>query len=213
MSAQDVCLSDSKWTKQVLSWLEAVDHSAKIDQRRNVTIIYSSMDGLTSNPLSWCYLRNRFPKIIFTLGVRLPYDDNHSVVPSFAYSDRPNAGSWAVYSVDILSCLCPPLRGECSRSIRADPDDTALVSCDRNTIDAHRQFISFQLASCHWRPRIRKRRLGLLSRQSSHHVWRDMCCLKEDILSVRVYLAPFKVSEVAKFTPSCQPKTFSPFQE
>jgi len=93
------------------------------------------------------------------------------------------------------------------------PDDTALVSCDRNTIDAHRQFISFQLASCRWRPRVRKLRLGLLFRQCSHHVWRDVCCLKEYILSVRACLAPFKVSEVAKFTPSYQPKTFSPFQE
>lgn len=148
-----MCLSNSRCTEGLLQRLEALNQNANEHQRANVTIVYSSIDGLTSNPLSWCYLRNRFPNITFTLGIRLPEDDNHSVIRSFAFahSDRHNAIRWAVYSVDVLSCLYPPLRGECSRSICAYPDNMALVSCDSNTIDAHKQFITIQLASHRWR--------------------------------------------------------------
>lgn len=119
MTAQQVCLSNSRCTEGLLQRLEALNQNANEHQRANVTIVYSSIDGLTSNPLSWCYLRNRFPNITFTLGIRLPEDDNHSVIRSFAFahSDRHNAIRWAVYSVDVLSCLYPPSGRECSHSL------------------------------------------------------------------------------------------------
>lgn len=97
--------------------------SVQPGERAKVAIVTSCIDGATSNPLTWCALCTEFPALQFDLFVLTPDDPNHHFVPvKHAASVTP----WAIYSVDLLAALYPPVHNELGDIIQPVPYDVGL---------------------------------------------------------------------------------------
>ena len=81
-----------------MTCLQYLDASNPFDNRTRVVIMGTSIDHATSNPLSWSWLVNAFPKISFTLAVSPPQYGNHSGVPTFSVRTTTD-------DVDLLAAL------------------------------------------------------------------------------------------------------------
>jgi hypothetical protein len=134
-----------------MTCLQYLDASNPSDNRTRVVIMGTSIDHATSNPLSWSWLVNAFPKISFLLAVSPPRDGNHSGVPTFSVRTTTDDVLWCVYDVDLLAALYQPLPHEQTILVRPACIRVDLGSYPAGVIEAHKVFIIEQLASLRWR--------------------------------------------------------------
>lgn len=91
-------------------------------------------------PMSWCALCTGFPALQFDLFVLTPDNPNHQFVP---VDHAASVAPWAVYSVDLLAALYPPVYNELTDIVQP-------VACDlerwhADTLKSHCQFLKLQL--------------------------------------------------------------------
>lgn len=115
------------------------------DASPHVAIALTSVDAISSDPLSWCMLRSRYPDLTFTVMLLVPDDNNHTPIQGH----RTNTEAcWSVFDVDLLASMYPPLPHEIRGFARASP---ATRTYQPHVMDAHQTFITLQMGSLRWR--------------------------------------------------------------
>jgi hypothetical protein len=118
--------------------------------RRRVVLVGTSTDAITSNPLSWSWLTNRFPGISFLVAISPPSDMNRINIPTFSTYPDGSEIRWCFYSVDVLAALYQPEPHEMDRDVQLSPVHVDIGAYHADVVDAHKLFIVKQLASHRW---------------------------------------------------------------
>lgn len=106
----------------------------------------SSVDGVTTNPLTWNTLCTEFPELHFSLHTFVTLGDQRLCiqVPQSEPGRR-----WSIGDVDLLAQMYQPTPHELTDIVA--PTTYDIKNWDEERIAVHRQFLVLQLAALRWR--------------------------------------------------------------